>query len=34
MITKVNYKDYIGIKKTFTEDEIKEKYGKLVIKKD
>ena len=33
MITKVTYKDYEAIKKCMSEEEIKEKYGKLIIKK-
>jgi len=33
MITRVSHADYIAIKNTFTENEIKEKYGKLVIVK-
>jgi hypothetical protein len=30
-MTKVTINDYNLIKKTFTEEEIKEKYGKLII---
>lgn len=31
MVTIVSYKDYIGIINSFTEEEIREKYGKLII---
>lgn len=31
MVTRVTEKDYIGITNTFTKDEIKEKYGRLVV---
>lgn len=34
MITYVTYKDYIGIKGAFTEEEIRLKYGRLVIKSE
>lgn len=33
MITKVTLGDFNRIKKCMTEEEIKEKYGKLIIKK-
>lgn len=31
MITKVTYSDYLKIKDTFSEDEIKLKYGRLIV---
>ncbi len=31
MITRVTPADYNGITKTFTDEEIKEKYGKLIV---
>jgi hypothetical protein len=31
MITKLIYSDYLKIKDTFSEDEIKEKYGKIKV---
>lgn len=30
MVTRVSRRDYIGIINSFTEEEIKEKYGKLI----
>lgn len=33
MITIVTPSDYNGIRNAFTDEEIKEKYGKLIIKK-
>lgn len=34
MITIVTIKDYYDIKKIFTEEEIKQKYGKLIVMKE
>jgi len=34
MVTYVTYKDYLGIKNSFNDEEIKLKYGQLIIKSE